>query len=220
VNRIPALVLVAKKEISGNEEITIAYGSTTCLVKNRTKCCCGTQNCRQFIEVMDRKTTENLGRDVDLVITEVDKSICGAIANNSDLRNGYCYLTAAIQFLFRGISKNNFQPLLDNLGDVNLLDGEASNPDKVLMIAKTILGGTVVEFHDELRKLAVATNNDPDTTTRADCRDADADHQNFYDTAFTVSTLRDEFFMNCILFQKDMGIIEDEQQAVYYAVMN
>ena len=215
MNRIPALVLVAKKEISGNQEITIAYGSTTCLVKNRTKCYCGTQNCRQFIEVMDRKTTENLGRDVDLVITEVDKSICGAIANNPDLKNGYCYLTAAIQFLFRGISKNNFQHLLDNFEDVSLLEEEASNADKVLMLAKEILDGTVVEFHETLRKLAVDTNDDKDAKTRTNCRDADDEHQNFYDTAFTVSTLTDMFFVNCILFQKDMGILEDEQQAVY-----
>ena len=119
MNRIPALVLVAKKEISRNREITIDYGSTTCLVTNRTECYCGTDKCRDFIEVMDTKTTENLGSDVDLVTTEMDKSIFGAIENNPDPKNGYCYLTAAIQFLFRGISKNNFQPLLDNLGDVN-----------------------------------------------------------------------------------------------------
>ena len=169
---------------------------------------------------MDTKTTGNSGSDFDLVTTVMDKSIRGAIANNPDVKNGYCYLTAAIQFLFRGISKNNFQHLLDNFEDVSLLDEEASNADKVLMLAKEILDGTVVEFHETLRKLAVDTNNDPDATTRTNCRDADDEHQNFYDTAFTVSTLTDMFFVNCILFQKDMGIIEDEQQAVYYEVMN
>jgi hypothetical protein len=152
VTHIPALVLVAKKEISGNQEITIDYGSTTCLVKNRTKCCCGTQNCRQFIEGMDTKTTGNSGSDFDLVTTVMDKSIRGAIANNPDVKNGYCYLTAAIQFLFRGISKNNFQHLLDNFEDVSLLDEEASNADKVLMVAKEILDGTVVEFDDDVEK--------------------------------------------------------------------
>ena len=215
MNLIPALVLVAKKEISSHQEITIDYGSTTCLVTNRTKCCCGTQNCRQFIEGMDTKTTGNSGSDFDLVTTVMDKSIRGAIANNPDVKNGYCYLTAAIQFLFRGISKNNFQHLLDNFEDVSLLDEEASNADKVLMVAKTILDGITVEFDDALRKLAVDTNNDPDATTRTNCRDADDEHQNFYDTAFTVSTLTDMFFVNCILFQKDMGIMEDEQQVVY-----
>jgi hypothetical protein len=145
----------------------------------------------------------------------MDKSIRGAIANNPDVKNGYCYFSAAIQFLFRGISKNNFQHLLDKFKDVSLLEEEASNADKVLMVAKTILDGITVEFDDALRKLAVDTNNDPDATTRTNCRDTDADHQNDYDTVFTVSTLRDEFFVNCILFQKDMGIMEDEQQVVY-----
>ena len=215
MNLIPALVLVAKKEISGNREITIDYGSTTCLVTNRTKCCCGTKKCRQFIEGMDTKTTGNSGSDFDLVTTVMDKSIRGAIANNPDVKNGYCYFSAAIQFLFRGISKNNFQHLLDKFKVFSLLEEEASNADKVLMVAKEILDGTVLEFNETLRKLAVDTNFDPDATTRTNCRDAYKEHQNFYDTAFTVSTLTDMFFVNCILFQKDMGILEDEQQAVY-----
>jgi hypothetical protein len=134
---------------------------------------------------------------------EVLKSIWGGIENNKKKKeHSICYFITSIQLLFRGINKTLFQDRLDALGDKNpMLDRKATNQDKVLYVAKTVVEGYIMPFTKELLKLAVATNNDA-KAAKSDSTDTIAKYQNFLDAKHTVHVLIDFFFEECMLFWK------------------
>jgi len=133
---------------------------------------------------------------------EVEKSIRGGIQNNPVKKKSICYFIVSIQLLFRGINKTLFQDRLDALGDKDpMLDRKATNQDKVLWVAKTVVEGYIMPFTKELLKLAVETNNDA-KAAKSDSTDTIAKYQNFLDAKHTVHVLIDFFFEECMLFWK------------------
>ena len=149
-------------------------------------------------EIADEEEIENVFTD-----EEVLKSIQGGISNNKKKEeHSICYFITSIQLLFRGINKTLFQDRLDALGDKNpMLDRKATNQDKVLYVAKTVVEGYIMPFTKELLKLAVATNNDA-KAAKSDSTDTIAKYQNFLDAKHTVHVLIDFFFEECMLFWK------------------
>ena len=225
---IPALIVIALEDISKNNEITANYRALPRISGSKsTSCLCGAKTCIKFIEgeeaqnlVVDLEenspaTVNNSDEEEESSVEEemeentnvftneeVEKSIRGGIDNNPDKTNSICYFMVSIQLLFRGINKTLFQDRLDALGDKNpMLDRKATNQDKVLYVAKTVVEGYIMPFTKELLKLAVATNNDA-KADKSDSTDTIAKYQNFLDAKHTVHVLIDFFFEECMLFWK------------------
>ena len=221
---IPALIVIALEDISKNNEITANYRALPRISGSKsTPCLCGAKTCINFIE---GEEAQNLVVDEEVVIDsdkeeessdeeeieentdvftdeEVLKSIQGGISNNKNKEeHSICYFIVSIQLLFRGINKTLFQDRLDALGDkCPMLDRKATNQDKVLYVAKTVVEGYIMPFTKELLKLAVATNNDA-KAAKSDSTDTIAKYQNFLDAKHTVHVLIDFFFEECMLFWK------------------
>jgi len=144
---------------------------------------------------------------------EVLKSIQGGISNNKKKEeHSICYFIVSIQLLFRGINKTLFQDRLDALGDkCPMLDRKATNQDKVLYVAKTVVEGYNMPFNKALLNLAVETNSDA-KAAKSDSTDTIAKHQNFLDAKDTVQVLIDFFFEECMRFWKRVYMVEENQQ--------
>jgi len=91
------------------------------------------------------------------------------------------------------------------------LDRKATNQDKVLYVAKTVVEGYNMPFNKELLKLAVETNSDA-KAAKSDSTDTIAKHQNFLDAKHTVEVFIVFFFMECMLFWKRVCMVEENQQ--------
>ena len=135
---------------------------------------------------------------------EVLKSIQGGISNNKKKEeHSICYFIVSIQLLFRGINKTLFQDRLDALGDkCPMLDRKATNQDKVLYVAKTVVEGYNMPFNKALLNLAVETNSDA-KAAKSDSTDTIAKHQNFLDAKHTVEVFIVFFLWNACSFGKE-----------------
>jgi len=163
----------------------------------------------------DKEEESSVEEEIENVFTdeEVLKSIQGGISNNKKKEeHSICYFIVSIQLLFRGINKTLFQDRLDALGDkCPMLDRKATNQDKVLYVAKTVVEGYNMPFSKELLKLAVETNSDA-KAAKSDSTDTIAKHQNFLDAKHTVEVFIGLFFMECMLFWKRVCMVEENQQ--------
>ena len=125
MNGLPVLFVTAKKKISSGDEVTYDYGPYVTLWNTSIPAClCGSNNCRHpanidNVEANDTTEEEAVGKALDdifgvnddagAVVVKPDKFSYAGIQNNMDIRNGICFFSASIQFLFRGISKKYFK---------------------------------------------------------------------------------------------------------------
>ena len=166
----------------------------------------------------DREEESSVEEEIENVFTdeEVLKSIQGGIENNKKKEeHSICYFIVSIQLLFRGINKTLFQDRLDALGDkCPMLDRKATNQDKVLYVAKTVVEGYNMPFNKELLKLAVETNSDA-KAAKSDSTDTIAKHQNFLDAKDTVQVLIDFFLRNACAFGKEYTWLKKINNLIY-----
>ena len=214
---IHAVVVIAIKDISKNEEITYNYGSRPKNAESgRIRCLCGANKCKKFIgkggEAVEEVSFDDANSEDE---SDADYLIRGCIENNQNEKDSICYFSVAIQFLFRGIDKSLFQGLLDPIHASSVyVNPEATIEEKVLCVAKTILGGGTFAFNEDLRKLAVATNNDKDAINKKGPLDTEAKYANFYDARRSVDMIADFFFRKCIVFWYSLGMADEDEQQI------
>lgn len=237
MNGLPVLFVTAKKKISSGDEVTYDYGPDVTLWNTSIPAClCGSNNCRHpanIDNVEANDTTEEkaveeavddifgVNDDAGAVVVKPDEFSYAGIENNSEKRNGICFFSASIQFLFRGISKKYFKDKVDNLGNFKIEDKKVSAEKKILLVVKTMFfeDMSTVLYNPHLHNLAIGTQDDPTAVERDDQRDTTEEHQNHYDADFTLGKLIDYYFSNCILFRASIGIMEEEQQNAVYEPM-
>ena len=206
MDRITAVLVVAKRKIEINEEITLGYNWSYTDFNSLTTCLCNDIDCRKTIEKLPSHDTVD-----DL--SNLAKSEKAGIYNCNKKIGSACYYISVMQFLFRGVSFDVVKKICsESMKQKDEID--ASMARAVIEHAKKILTGIYVPYSKELHKLAQCTNDDTYAKSTTKASDASPSNQALLDCSNNVHKLIDLLFKRYFSFTIRLPMFEDSQKVI------
>jgi len=200
VNGITSLIFVAKKRIEKDEELTLEYNWNYSDFERLTDCLCKEDKCRGTIE---KVPSNHDALDVSFSSSENPKK---AGIYNCEVGT-ICYFTAAVQFLFRGVSFDNVKKICYDTVERQGIDAELSKD--VLICVKKILTGDYIPYSRELHVLALCSNDHSYFKTHKNVSDASVQNIPLLDCHHTVTKFATLFFERYVGFAIYLPLIEE-----------
>jgi len=211
---ITALIFVSKKRIEIDDEVTLDYNWNYSDFQKLTNCLCGEESCRKTIE----KVTSRHVASVDATFSSLEIPRKAGIYNCDITVGTICYFSAAVQFLFRGVSFDKVKQICndtvaragrDAVLSNDVLDAELSND--VLICVKNILIGNYVPYSRDLHVLALCSNEPSYFTTHRNVSDASFQNLPLLDCEHSVNNFALLLFVRYVGFAIHLLLIEEPE---------
>ena len=204
---ITAILIVVKRTILIDEEVTLDYNWSYIDFNNITECLCKEVGCRKIIEKLPRSAT------VDAIFSSLEKPKMAGIYNYNVKPGSICFFISVVQFLFRGVSFDVVKKIcLENIETNNKTQADVGK--KVVNISKQILSGNFVPYSKKLHELALMTNDDKYAQTHNNVSDASRANQSLLDCSNNILKLVDLFFQRCIGFILNLPLQEALEEKI------